>query len=299
MILITGLAGTSGRAFYDVLCREKFNEKIRVVIRDNSDMPIFENSPLDIELVIGDVMDVDFLVSAMKGCRLVFHIAAKNLSEYITQAVLASKDIESVIFVSSTMIYSKYYSKSRLNKFEPIIRKQLEENGIKYVFIRPTMIFGTTNDHNISVFIRWFNKYRFFPIVKHGRASIQPVCRLDLAEAYYKVLINIDSLKRTDYIVSGESPMELIEMFRIITNKLDKKVRFINIPFWFAKLLVITLYVLSFTKIDYREKLSRLGEDRAYPHDEISKEFGYNPLSFTERVTPLIEEIKKEKKNHK
>lgn len=294
MVLITGLTGTSGQAFYDVLCREKYGEKIRVVVRETTNTEIFDNSPLDIELVIGDVTDVGFLIQAMNGCDTVFHIAAKDKSEYIAQAVLASQQIRSVIFISSTIVYSQYYAKSRLNEFEPVIRKQFEEKGIQCIFIRPTMIFGTTHDRNISVFIRWFNKFPIFPIVKHGSATIQPICRLDLVEAYYMILKNIDTLQHQDYIVSGEQPMTLIEMFSIITDQLERNVRFINIPFALAKLLVNVIYILSLTKIDYREKLDRLGENRAYAHNEIYEEFGFEPLPFSERVAPLIQEIRSE-----
>lgn len=68
-----------------------------------------------------------------------------------------------------------------------------------------------------------------------------------------------------------------------------------NVPFPIAKIAVELAYFLSGRRCDYREKLDRLIEDRAYPHDVISKELGYMPMSFEERVMPLIEELKKMK----
>ena len=41
MILITGLTGTSGSAFYDILVRENYSEKIRVLVRKTSDISMF------------------------------------------------------------------------------------------------------------------------------------------------------------------------------------------------------------------------------------------------------------------
>ena len=70
-----------------------------------------------------------------------------------------------------------------------------------------------------------------------------------------------------------------------------KNTKFVNIPFGFAKFLVNTAYVLSFKRINYKEQLDRLAEDRAYPHEKITAELGYSPLSFEERVKPLIDEI--------
>lgn len=294
MILITGLSGTSGSAFYDILCREQYPEKIRVITRGYKNCAIFDNSPLDIEVVNGDISDVDFLVDTMRGCDKVFHIANKEKSEAVAEAICRSPQIRYAIMVSSTIIYSKYYPNSKLNKIEPSIKERFQRQGIKYVFIRPTMIFGTPTDSNISTFIRWFRKYPVFPIVKNGSATIRPVSRLDLAEAYWMILKNIQNLSRNEYIVSGKDEMTLLEMFRIITDVLDHKVRFVNIPFSLAKFLVNSLYFATLKKIDYREKLDRLTEDRAYSHDDIKREFGFEPLSFRERVTPLIRQIQSE-----
>lgn len=54
---------------------------------------------------------------------------------------------------------------------------------------------------------------------------------------------------------------------------------------------MLLVYLLSLKKIDYREKLNRLTEDRAYPNDIFSKELGFNPKPFSQRVLPLIKQI--------
>lgn len=294
MILITGLTGTSGSAFYDVLCRERYPEKIRVVVRRSTDLSMFENSPLDLEFVTGDVGSEAFMVSAMQGCDTVFHIARKEKGDVVANAAVKAQ-VKWVILVSSTIVYSAFHPNSKLNRFEPAIREKLREEGIRYVFLRPTMIFGTPDDRNISVFIRWFMKYPVFPIVKHGAATIRPVCRLDLAEAFWKVLVNRESLRRDDYVISGRDEMTLKEMFGIITDVLGKKVWFVNIPFGAAKMCVQAVYRLSGKRIDYREKLDRLAEDRAYDHAEFSGELGFEPRSFRERVEPLVRQIQEKR----
>ena len=63
--------------------------------------------------------------------------------------------------------------------------------------------------------------------------------------------------------------MTLLEMFKIISEKGGFKNIFINIPFPFAKLAVNSVYLLSLRKIDFREKLDRLTEDRAYDNSVI------------------------------
>ena len=298
MILITGLTGTSGSAFYEVLIRENYEERIRVFLRSTSDTSLFSNSPLDLELCTGDLDDIESLHRAMDGCDTVFHIAAKGKIRNIATAVSLSPSVKNLILVSSTIIYSKYYTNSSLHSDEAFVRKILSSKNIRYVFIRPTMIFGTPGDQNISVFIRWFEKYSLFPIVKNGSANISPISRLDIAEAYWKILSNFNQLKCNEYIISGKEPMSLLEMFQIITTLQRKRIRFINIPMPIAKTAVNIVYYLSRRKIDYREKLDRLTEDRAFPHDIFANELGFDPPSFSVRVAPLIEEIRQQERIH-
>ena len=290
MILITGLTGTSGSAFYKVLCENKFKEKIRVVARKSTDLSIFDKTPLDLEVVMGDVEDIVFMKKAIEGVRLIFHIAAKDKSQKIVDAVCDSVEKPDVCMVSSTIVYSNYYRTSYLKKDEGTYIQRFKENNIRYVFIRPTMIFGLPTDRNISVFVRWINKYPFFPMVKKGKPTIQPVHRNDLAQAYWLVLSNFDNLKNNEYIVSGKDEMSLLDMFKTISDVIGTKTNFINIPFPLAKFAVNLIYAVSIKRIDYREKLDRLTENRAYSHDAIQKELGYIPLSFEERLRQTIDE---------
>lgn len=291
MILITGLTGFSGTAFYKVLCRENFKEKIKVLVRPTTDLKMFKDTPLDIEFVEGDILNKDSLKNALKGCDAVFHIAAKDLARDLVEAIDEENRHIKCIFVSSTIVYSNYYRTSYLKTDEADYIKIFEKNNLPYVFIRPTMIFGSTSDRNISLFVNWLKKFRLFPIVKKGKATIRPVHREDLAEAYYLILKNFDDLKQKEYVVSGERDMTLLEMFKIISEKGNFKNTFINIPFPLAKLAVNFVYLLSLKKIDFREKLDRLTEDRAYDNSVIKEELGFTPTSFEDRIEEMIKTI--------
>ena len=288
-ILITGLTGTSGTAFYQVLCQKQYTKPIRVLVRNTTDCRLFENAPLDLELCQGDLDDADSLHRALEGCDMVFHIAAKGKSRLLVEAIAAAGRPIKTILVSSTIVYSAYYRTSYLKEDEQDYVQTFRDAGIPYVFIRPTMIFGTPTDQNISRFVRWLKKYPIFPMVKGGRSTIQPVHREDLAEGYWLILSHFDTLQQTEYIISGQQEMTLLEMLQTISAALGKKTWFINVPFWFAKFGVQTLYILSLHRIDYREKLDRLTEDRAYPHTVISEELGFAPAPFDRRIRQLVD----------
>jgi hypothetical protein len=73
-------------------------------------------------------------------------------------------------------------------------------------------------------------------------------------------------------------------MLSVIAEYLHKPARFFSVPYWFAIACAWLLYLISLTKIDYREKVQRLVEPRAYPHDAATRDFGYSPVGFAEGV---------------
>ena len=58
--------------------------------------------------------------------------------------------------------------------------------------------------------------------------------------------------------------------------------RFLSVPFPIAYAGAWGVYLLSLTRIDMREKVQRLCESRAYPHEEAVRDFGYAPMPFEE-----------------
>lgn len=66
--------------------------------------------------------------------------------------------------VSNIIVYSNYYRNSYLAEDESICEEKFKKSNIKYIFIRPTMIFGSKKDGNISRFIRWFCDGQYFQL---------------------------------------------------------------------------------------------------------------------------------------
>ena len=128
------------------------------------------------------------------------------------------------------------------------------------------------------------------PVVNKAKYSLQPVHYEDLGYAYYKVLINEDKTANKDFILSGREPIMLRDMIIEIGKNLGKKVRFISFPFWVAYVGAWILYILTFHKKDYREKVQRLCEVRAYPHIEASEAFGFSPRSFSDGIVNEVKE---------
>ncbi len=289
MILITGITGKSGTGLVEAMLRHGYNEPFGVVVRSTSDTTFLDNSGLQVTKHVGSIDDFEFMENAMKsGYDTVLHIAAKAKIATIASVAATAGNIKHLILVSSTSLYSNYSSSAEsLINAEKEVHDIASKNDMSVTLIRPTMIFGK-NDSNINVFIKMVDRLPLFPIVGGGHALLRPVHYKDVGEALYLMIQNQEQVKDKEYIVSGDTEMELIDMLKIIGEQLGKRNLFINVPLKLAQALVNAAYVFSLKRIDYREKLFRLTEDRSFPHDKISDEFGYAPLPFKERLQESI-----------
>jgi nucleoside-diphosphate-sugar epimerase len=196
-----------------------------------------------------------------------------------------------LILVHTTGIYSKYKAAGEgYREIEREVAEIAATSHISLTILRPTMIYGSLKDKNIAVFIKMVDKLSLFPVVDHARYLLQPVHEKDLGKAYYQVLKNKSVTMGKSYTLSGKSPILLIDILRTIEKILNKKNLYLSIPFSVAYGGAVMLHILTLGKIDYREKVQRLVEPRAYPHDEAQRDFGYSPLTFEEGVLNEIKE---------
>lgn len=291
MLLVTGITGHSGRYFLQELITHNYQGSIRCIVREKSDTKILIESGLSIEIVVGELTDQEFVDRSMIDVDVVFHIASIFYSEYIINAVVKS-NVKRVIMVHTTGIYSKFKSASEeYKKIETNINKIIDDSAldVKLLYLRPTMIYGYIGDRNMIVFIKMVDKLRLFPVIEHGNSTLQPVNGRDLGHAYYQVLTN-NKVTQGDYILSGEKPIMMIEMFKIISSHLGKKTIFLHVPLGVGTALARGLRALTLGKIDYVEKVQRMAENRDFQHDEAYRDFGFTPMSFEDGVRLEIEE---------
>ena len=291
MLLVTGITGHSGRHFLKELIDNKYVGPIRCIVRETSNTSLIDSSGLNIEKVIGTLDDVVFLETCMKNVDTIMHIAGIHRTCNVIQAAVRSK-VEKVITVHTTGIYSKYKSASEEYKsIEQQVMMTIKDNApeMGLIILRPTMIYGNINDKNMIVFIKMVDKLRLFPVIDHGMSFLQPVNGHDLGKAYYQVLIN-QGIMNGDYVLSGEKPITMLGTFKLISNILGKKTIFINIPLKFGVFLARILKIVTLDRIDYIEKVQRMGEDRSFPHEDAFRDFGYNPMSFAEGIKKEVKQ---------
>lgn len=296
MLLVTGVTGHSGKYFLKELINNKYEGQIRCIVRATSDTSILDNSGLKIEKLVGELADQEFLDRAMVGVEEVIHIASIFYSTNVIKSAVKN-NIKRAILVHTTGIYSKYKSASEEYKnIEKIIIQTIEnsKSDIKLIFLRPTMIYGYLNDRNMVVFINMVDKLRIFPVISQGKNLLQPVNGRDLGKAYYQLLMKKE-ITSGDYILSGDNPISMLEILKQISINLNKRTVFVSVPLAIGVFMARTLKLITFNKIDYIERVQRMGEDRNFPHDAAKTDFNYSPMSFKDGLKIEIQEYLKSK----
>lgn len=294
-VLITGISGKNGRYLLEEMEKNKEKDGLenihfKAFLRDGSDTTYLDKSTLDIEKYYGSIDTKEEAAKYVEGgYDTLLHIAGIQRSVQIVSAALEA-GVKRFILVHTTGIYSKYKEAGEgYREIDSLVTKMCKEAGADLTILRPTMIYGSLNDGNMIVFIKMVDKLRIFPVISGAKYALQPVWCGDLGKAFYDVLMNPDKTNNKNYDLSGGKPILLIDIFKEIGKQLGVKNTFVSCPYVIAYVGAVCVYALTLGKKDFREKVQRMVEPRAYSHEEAAKDFGYAPLEFKDGIK---EEIK-------
>ncbi|BCM25938.1 SDR family oxidoreductase [Methyloradius palustris] len=164
-ILVTGSTGTVGRQVVEQLLKRGAN--IRALVRDSSKA----NFPAAVDVVQGDLLDVDSLRSAFSGVSTLFLLNAVVPDEF-TQALIAlnvarEAGIERIVYLS--VIHSDRYLNVPHFAGKFGVERMIEEMGINATILRPAYFIN--NDLTIKDVVTGYGIYPM-PIGSKGLAMV-------------------------------------------------------------------------------------------------------------------------------
>jgi nucleoside-diphosphate-sugar epimerase len=192
-----------------------------------------------------------------------------------------------IVTLSSTSVFSKRASSSdeekalalKLATAERQLIEWAEENGIEWIILRPTLIYGLGADMNISVIARFISRFGFFPLFGKASGLRQPVHLEDVAGACLSALLD-GHVRNRSYQISGGETLSYREMVARIFTAMGRKPRYLHVPLWLFRLAVSFIRKLPRYRNWSVAMVERMNSDLVFDHADATKDFGFDPRGF-------------------
>ena len=200
--------------------------------------------------------------------------------------LMKNKGARRVVVLSSTSRFTKTDSSDtaeqtlakRIAESEQGLIDWAETNGIEWIILRPTLIYGLGLDKNVSEIARLIRRFTFFPLLGEAEGLRQPVHAQDLAHVCYTALKG--SISNRAYNVSGGEVLTYREMVSRVFNALGRRPRMLKVPLPVFRVAVTLLRMLPRYRNWSTAMAERMNQDLVFDHSEAFKDLGFTPRHF-------------------
>jgi nucleoside-diphosphate-sugar epimerase len=284
-IAVTGGSGFTGRFVVDKLLSE--GHTVRCLARRTTDRGALAAGAGVFE---GDLDDSESLRRFLTGSDVLVNVASLGFghASNVVRACEAAS-VRRGVFFSTTSIFTELPSASRAVRVAA--EETVRASQLSWTILRPTMIYGTERDRNMSRMIRFLNRAPFVPLPGGGSALVQPVHVEDLAEAVARTLQRPETTGRA-YDLPGADPAPLRAVLRFVLSELGRHAPILTIPSAPAAALAGLWQVTGLPPRVSREQVLRLSEDKAFPYDEARRDLDFRPRSWKEGLAREVERLR-------
>jgi uncharacterized protein YbjT (DUF2867 family) len=187
---------------------------------------------------------------------------------------LEAYGVNRAVFVSTTAIFTSLPSRSRAVRLEA--EAAVQQSSLEWTLLRPTMIYGTARDRNISRLLRFLKRSPLFPVC--GNALWQPIYVDDLAEAVLAALDTPRSIGKA-YNLAGAAPLAFKDLVRTAARAVSRRVVLLPVP------VAAAVLAARLTRIVSEEQIRRLAEDKAFAFTDAALDLGFAPRTFDAGVS--------------
>jgi nucleoside-diphosphate-sugar epimerase len=283
-LFITGASGNTGRAFLERLFRSPAAADADVVCLRLPGDTRGDLSQYPVRVVEGNARDAESLRAVYNGPRAIVHISSIFHAKAVVEGC---RPASRILAISSTGRFSRYRREAeRIAAGERIV----EESGIPWTLLRPTMIYGTPYDRNVSKLVRLIERRRFVPLPGGGRSLFRPVTFDDLAGVLLTCLERDVSIGRY-YTISGGSSHTLREIVSMAAGLMNRRPTIVSVPLRGTVLAARLLAAIGISTGVRPDQLLRLLEDKDFGHEEAAADLGFSPVPFETGLRRQIESM--------
>lgn len=220
------------------------------------------------------------------AAEALIHIAPLRLLPGLLPAVIAA-GCRRVICFGTTGRYSKAASANPHE--QDVVKSQVaaeaevaaicERLGADWTLFRPTLIYGSGMDLNVTLIAKVIRRFGVFPLFGQAAGRRQPVHADDLAAACVAVLTEPRSFNRA-YDLSGGETLTYREMVERIFVGAGRRPRFVQLPMGLFVALMWCVSRLPRFKDFNAEMVRRMNEDLVFDSSPAARDFAYSPRAF-------------------
>lgn len=235
-ILVTGSSGFLGSYVAETLTSKGY----KVVLFDRHPSPYKTD---DQEEIVGDILNLEDVAKATKGCSAVYHFAAQagieasaedpklTLESNIlgTQRLLqvaVKHNVKRFIFASTIYVYSDLGSFYRVSKqaCEKIIEEYQREFNLTYTVLRYGSLYGPRSDKTNGIYNLLFQAIKNKKIIRNGDGQElrEYIYVKEAAELSVKALEN--EFKNQNLIVTGNQQYKVKDLLSMINEILPYEI---------------------------------------------------------------------------
>ena len=285
-VFVTGGTGFTGSRVIPLLLQKGY--EVRCLYREKSDRSHLTLP--EIEWTLGDVSSLYALSSSMQGTDALVNIASLGFGR-ADSIISAAKNagIKRAVFISTTAIFTQ------LNAHSKIVRvaaeTAIQNSGLQYTILRPTMIYGSDRDRNMCRLIRFIRYSPLVPVFGDGNYLQQPTYVDDVSQAILDCLASEKTIGKS-YNIAGAHPLTYNQIIDTITNAMSKRTMKIHFP---SAPIVGMLKFLERIQLPFpikAEQVLRLNENKDFSYTQAEKDFNFHPRSFAEGIALEIKQMR-------
>lgn len=199
---------------------------------------------------------------------------------------LAALGLRQVVAFSSTSVLTKQDSVSRadrrlaehLQQSEAELASACHRHRIPYTILRPTLVYGSGRDQNISAIQRFIRRFGFFPVAGDACGLRQPVHAEDLAIAAVRCLTTPAAHDRRLNLPGGET-LTYRTMVERLFQDLGRCPRIVSVPS--GTIAALARVARSEGRVRKAcAMMLRMNEDLAFEVTEAHSVLDYRPRAF-------------------
>lgn len=286
-LLVTGASGFLG-AF---VVREALKADHSVIALARSTAAADKVRALGAKPLLGDLsdpwsLDDAFVSAAGQGAEVLVNLPSLGFG-HAASIVAAAEDagLRRAVFVSTTAVTTSLPATSK--RIRLAAEQTIRDSELDWTILRPTMIYGTAGDRNISRLLALLRHTPVLPVPGGGRRLQQPVHVQDLARAVVAATVGRVAVGNI-YDIAGPDPLTFRELLAESAAAVGRRTRLLPVPLRPA-IWALRAYEQTVPRPRLKsEQLERLAEDKAFDIGPAVNDLGYRPRSFRDGVRAQV-----------